>query len=126
MCARQTAPPESSPRNADERVYAATLAVNAGHYDEAREHLRAVSQEEPDNDHAIYMLAVVHALRGEPGDAVSCLVRAIDLNPQNRGLARQDPDLESLRHQEAFRAAIEAAPASRSERRRPSRSRTPR
>jgi tetratricopeptide (TPR) repeat protein len=126
ICERQAAPRESAPSNSEERVYAATLAVNAGNYSAALEHLRAVSVEEPENDHALYMLAVVHALRGEPDDAMPHLLRAIDLNAENRALARQDPDLENLRRQEAFRAAIEPASASRSDRRRPTRSRIPR
>ena len=65
--------------------------------------------EDPDNDHALYMLAVAHAQRGEHAEAVAHLERAIALNPENRALARHDPDLEPLRDDEAFRAALEAA-----------------
>lgn len=126
VCERHAAPRESAPRNSEERVYAATLAVNAGRYDQALEHLRNVNIEEPENDHAFYMLAVVHALRGEPDAAMPCLLRAIALNAENRALARQDPDLESLRHQEAFRAALDPGSFSRSDRRRPTRSRSAR
>ena len=38
--------------------------------------------EDPDNDHALYMLAVAHAQRGEPAEAVAHLERAIALNPE--------------------------------------------
>ncbi len=123
VCERQAAPRESAPRNAEERVYAATLAVNTGNYDKALEHLSAVSVENADNDHVFYMLAIVHALRREPDAAMPCLLRAIALNPENRALARQDPDLEGLRDLEAFRAAVDTASFSRSDRRRPTRSR---
>ena len=126
VCERQAAPRESTPQSTEERIYAATLAVNAGNYGQALEHLRAVSQEEPENDHALYMLAVVHALRQEPAEAMPCLLRAITLNPENRALARQDPDLENLRREDAFRVAIEAATSGRGDRRRPPRSRGPR
>ena len=64
--------------------------------------------EDPDNDHALYMLAVAHAQRGEHAEAIAHLERAIALNPENRALARSDPDLEPLRDDEAFRAALEA------------------
>jgi hypothetical protein len=39
------------------------------------------------------MLAVAHAQR-EPAEAAQHLERAIALNPENRGLAKSDPDLE--------------------------------
>ena len=57
------------------------------------------------------MLAVAHAQRGEHAEAIAHLERAIALNPENRALARRDPDLEPLRDDEAFRAALDAAPA---------------
>jgi tetratricopeptide (TPR) repeat protein len=126
VCERQSTPREASPRNAEERVYAATLAVNAGNYDTALEHLRAVTAEDPRNDHASYMLAVVHALRGDLDGAMPHLVRAIELNPENRVLARQDPDLESLRRQEGFQSATQPVSSSRSDRRRQPRPRGPR
>ena len=126
VCERQAAPRESTPQNTEERIYAATLAVNAGNYAAALEHLQAVKREGPENDHALYMLAVVHALRREPAEAMPYLLRAIALNPENRALARQDPDMENLRRNEAFRAAVDAAPASRADRRRSTRSRSSR
>jgi len=119
ICRRHVTPPEESPKTIDERLYAATLAINGGHYDQAIAHLRLVRDEDPDSDHALYMLAVAHAQRGELAEAVAHLERAIALNPENRSLARTDPDLEPLRGDEAFRAALDA-PAHRGvDRRRP-------
>ena len=63
--------------------------------------------EDPDNDHDLYMLAVAHAQRGEPAEAIAHLERAIILNPENRALAKSDPDLEPLRGDDAFRAALD-------------------
>jgi tetratricopeptide (TPR) repeat protein len=96
----------------DDRLFAATLALNGGRYDEALSHLRLVRDEDPDNDHALYMLAVAHAQRDEHAQAVAHLERAIALNPENRALARRDPDLEPLHDDEAFHAALEAPAAS--------------
>jgi tetratricopeptide (TPR) repeat protein len=110
ICQRQATPRVTSPQTIDERLYAATLAINGGQYDQAIAHLRLVRDEDPDNDHALYMLAVAHAQRGEHAEAVAHLERAIALNPENRALARTDPDLEPLRDDEAFRAALEAPP----------------
>jgi tetratricopeptide (TPR) repeat protein len=107
-------PREDAPQTIDERLYASTLAINGGRYDEAISHLRLVRDEDPDNDHALYMLAVAHAQRGEHAEAIAHLERAIALNPENRGLARRDPDLDTLRDDEAFRAALEVGPSSTS------------
>ncbi len=74
-----------------ERLYASTLAINGGRYDEAIAHLRLVRDEDPDNDHALYMLAVAHAQRGELAEAIAHLERAIALNPENRGARANRP-----------------------------------
>jgi tetratricopeptide (TPR) repeat protein len=126
ICARQAAPRQSAPQTIEERLYASTLAINGGRYDEAIAHLRLVRDEDPDNDHALYMLAVAHAQRGEFAEAVAHLERAIALNLENRGLARTDPDLEPLREDEAFRSALEAPAGSRDRGRRPIRTKTAR
>ena len=127
ICQKQATPREASPQTVDERLYAATLAINGGQYDQAIAHLRLVRDEDPDNDHALYMLAVAHAQRDEHAEAVAHLERAIALNPENRALARNDPDLEPLHDDEAFRAALEAPPSAArplDSKRRPLRSKT--
>ena len=112
VCERHMAPRAASPSNPEERVFAATLAVNAGNYNEALDHLRAATEEAPEHDHALYMLAAVLALRDEVDEAVQLLLRAIEINPDNRSLARHDPELEVLRQFDSVRAALEApAPA---------------
>ncbi len=126
ICRRQAALREAVPQTIDERLYAATLAINGGLYDQAIAHLRLVRDEDPDNDHAIYMLAVAHAQRGEHAEAVAHLERAIALNPENRALARHDPDLDPLRADAAIRAALDARPAARSDHRRPLKTRSAR
>jgi len=129
ICRRQATPREATPQTIDERLYASTLAINGGRYDEAISHLRLVRDEDPDNDHALYMLAVAHAQRGEHAEAIAHLERAIALNPDNRGIARTDPDLEPLRADESFRQALETPSIPRPatpDRRRPVRTRTAR
>ena len=118
ICQRQVAQKEPVPQTIEERLFASTIAINGGRYDEALSQLHLVRDEDPDNDHALYMLAVTHAQRGEVVEAVAHLVRAIAVNPENRSLARHDPDLEPLRSDESFRTAIEASRIPRVERRR--------
>ena len=111
ICDRETGPPSTTPQTLEERVYAATLALNAGAHDQALAHLKAASGDRPANDHVQYMLAVVHTLRGQRELALAHLRRAIDLNPDNRALARQAPDFEPIRNEEGFRQAVEPPPA---------------
>ena len=124
ICQRHAKNEKPAPRTVDERLFASTLALNGGRYDEAISHLRLVRDEDPDNDHALYMLAVAHAQRGEPAEAIAHLERAIALNPENRGLARHDPDLETLRGDETFRTAVDGVSASPVDQRRAFRTRT--
>jgi len=126
VCRKQASNSQAVPRTVEERLYASTLALNGGRYDEAISHLRLVRDEDPDNDHALYMLAVAHAQRGELAEAVAHVERAIAMNPENRALARTDPDLDPLRGDDAFTAALEAPPMMRTERRRPVRPRSAR
>jgi tetratricopeptide (TPR) repeat protein len=117
LCERQAAPRDAVPTTPEERIFAATLALNAGSADRALEHLRRVDEEAPENDHGQYMLAVVYAHRGDTHAALAHLTRAIELNPENRALARQDPDLEAIRSDEGFRAVLDTASPSAGRRR---------
>jgi tetratricopeptide (TPR) repeat protein len=119
ICQRHATALETNPQTIDERLYASTLAINGGKYDQAIVHLHLVRDEDPDNDHALYMLAVAHAQRGEHAEALAHLERAIALNPENRGRAKNDPDLEPLRGHESFRGALDPAPLPRATPRRP-------
>ena len=123
ICQRHAARIEPQPQTLEERLFASTLAINGGQYEAAISQLHLVRDEDPDNDHALYMLAVAHAQRGEHAAAIAHLERAIAVNPENRALARQDPDLDPLRGDESFRAALETPPAQRIERRRALRTR---
>jgi len=108
LCERhlQSAP---EPKTLEERLYAATLAINAGDGDTAVRHLGEVVAQDPDHDGALYMLGVAHALKDDPKAALAYLQRAIQRNPDNRALALQDGDLERLMQDQSIRAALEVA-----------------
>lgn len=124
ICERQLGPVDATPKTLEERVYAATVAINKGAFDEGIRQLERVESDDPDNDHAQYMLAVAHTLRGNLGKALPHLERAVGLNPENRALARRDQDLAPLWDDEAFRAVLHSPPQPRRDRRVPSRSRS--
>lgn len=107
VCERETARRPAAPQTAQERVYAATVALNAGDPGTALDHLRKALNDSPDSDHAHYIMAVALASHGQSTEALTHLRRAIELNPDNRALARQDPDLDDVREMEGFREALD-------------------
>jgi Tfp pilus assembly protein PilF len=96
VCERELEPKQAAPKTADEWVYAATVALNAGDEVGAFRHLQRALAEDSRHDHAHYMMAVASARRSDP---------------ENRSRARQDPDLDALREQPAFKAVLETPPA---------------
>ena len=108
VCERETAKRPATLQTPQERVYAATVALNAGDTATALDHLRRALADSPDSDHAHYIMSVALASKGDAGQALEHLRQAISLNPENRGLARQDPDLEPFRGSDAFRELLDA------------------
>ena len=109
VCERETARRPAGPQTPQERVYAATVALNAGDASTALDHLRRALTDSPDSDHAHYIMAVALASHGQSTDALDHLRRSIELNPDNRSLARQDPDLEDIRELVGFWETLETA-----------------
>lgn len=102
--------PAPTPETLEERVYAATLALNVGSEQEALQHLEAALVEAPDSEQVQYMLAVARAAAGEGSAAITHLYRAIELNPDNRFLARYEASFEALHDQEAVRQMLAGPP----------------
>lgn len=111
VCERELEPKEPAPKTADEWVYAATVALNQGDEANALLHLQRALAADARHDHAHYMMAVASARRNDVNAALDHLRRAVALNPENRSIARQDPELDSLREAAAFKAALDTPPA---------------
>jgi len=120
VCERQLTPLDATPKTAEERVYAATLAINAAQVDRAIALLTAALQQDPENDPAEYMLGVAYSLKGDLASALTHVTRALALNPDNRELVRKEPDLDALRQTEEIRAILAAPPEPPRKDRRPS------
>jgi tetratricopeptide (TPR) repeat protein len=108
VCERETARRPATPQTPQERVYAATVALNAGDTSAALDHLTRALSDSPESDHAHYIMSVALASKGDSTQALDHLRRAITLNSENRALARQDPDLEPLRSADEFRDLTDA------------------
>jgi tetratricopeptide (TPR) repeat protein len=114
ICERQSDPKrELAPRTAEERVNAATVAINRGAFADALEFLHAVAREDDENDLVHYMMAVAHAGLGDCASAIPHLHQAIELNPENRFLAAQDTDLDPIRQHGDFVALLDSPPPPR-------------
>ena len=112
VCERETSrQPVPDVKTPEERVYAATVALNSGDHSGALNHLQRALGEDPENDYAHYIMAVALGMRNRADEAVEHLRQAIALNPENRGLARQDPDLDILRDHDRFIDALDTPPA---------------
>jgi tetratricopeptide (TPR) repeat protein len=108
VCERELEPKEPAPKTANEWVYAGTVALNAGDEATALKHLQRAVAEDARHDHAHYMMAVISARRGDASGAVDHLRRAVSLNPENRSIARQDPELDSLRGDAVYKSIVDA------------------
>lgn len=107
VCERETSRQPATPTTPEERVYAATVSLNSGDHEAALNHLTRALRDNPESDHAHYIMAVALSIRGRAETALDHLRQAIALNPDNRSLARQDPDLDSLRAHDNFRAILD-------------------
>lgn len=108
LCRRQAGQAAAGPRTVEERVNAATVAINRGTFDEALSLLRGLESENPDSDHVQYLLTVALVSTGAMDEALEHLRKAISLNPENRGLSLTATDLEPLRQHAGFSSAVEA------------------
>jgi tetratricopeptide (TPR) repeat protein len=111
VCERETSRQQPVPKTPAERVYAATVALNSGDNSLALDHLQRALVDDPESDHAHYIMAVALGMRGRTAEALEHLRRSIELNPENRSLARQDPDLDGLRGHQIFRSVLETPAA---------------
>ena len=80
--------------------------INSRKLVEARGHLERALQVAPGADHIHYALALAQGLTGDFGSAFDNLSRAIELDPRNRQLARQDADFAPMASQPAFHALL--------------------
>ena len=108
LCERELTRRPVEPRTTEERLTAATAALNNGDDDQAESLARAVLSDAPQHDLALYLLAAVEARRGATDEALQFLGRAMAVNPEIRAQARHDADFEDLRDMDAFRDLIEA------------------
>jgi tetratricopeptide (TPR) repeat protein len=106
MCERRFEQPAVNLRTAEEHYNYGVALLNTRKVEEARTHLGKALEMAPDSDHVLYALALVQALAGDAAGAHDHLKRAIELEPKNRIMARQDTDFATLAGQPQFQALL--------------------
>jgi tetratricopeptide (TPR) repeat protein len=106
-CQRELRKQPPAPRTVEERLTAATAALNLDEDREAEKLAQSVLAEEPQQDLALYLLAAIAARREAVDTALDYLGEAIAVSPEVRAQARFDDDFESLRDDDRFRQLVE-------------------
>jgi tetratricopeptide (TPR) repeat protein len=97
VCERKLREERFEPKTAEERSYLAVVRANEGRLEEALALLDQAIEERPRHAGYFYARASVHALRGDAGAAASDLRKAIELEPNLRFPALNDPDFQAVR-----------------------------
>jgi len=95
VCERRTAS-EVPISTAEDHFNYGVERLNARDVERARHHFDRALMLQPDADHVLYTMALCCGFAGDGIGAYENLKRAIDLEPRNRILARQDPEFLAL------------------------------
>jgi tetratricopeptide (TPR) repeat protein len=106
MCDRRLQQATVNLRTAEDYYNYGVALLNQRNIGEARGHLEKALQMSPGADHVHYALALAQALSGDLANAHENLRRAIEIEPRNRILARQDADFAPLANQPPFDTLI--------------------
>jgi len=118
LCTRELNRRPAAPKTIEERLTAATAALNNGDDASAEELVRNVLGDDPKHDLALYLLAAIHARRGALVEALDFLGKAIAISPEASAQARADDDFLPLHDEDAFWKLTEAPISSAGPRRR--------
>jgi hypothetical protein len=99
ICRRQISRPQVEFRTADDHFYYAVERLGARDLEQAQVHLLHALRLQPEGDHILYTMSLCCGFSGDGNGACENLKRAIDLDPKNRVMAKQDSDFTSLARQ---------------------------
>jgi tetratricopeptide (TPR) repeat protein len=102
MCDRRLHRSNISLSSAEDYYNYGVALINTRNLLEARASLEKALEKAPNTDHIHYALALAQALSGDFAMAHQNLKRAIELEPRNRTIARQDADFAPLANLHPF------------------------
>jgi len=105
LCERRSAT-AAAPKTAAENYLFGVAELNAGRPELAAGYLEKAHHQEPGREDVCYALAASYALQGNAEGALELLKVAVDIRPQNRFQARQDPDFRSLAGDPRFQELV--------------------
>ena len=112
VCERRTSGSEVKLSTAEDHFNYGVERLNARDVESAKLHLGRALSMQPDADHVLYTMALCCGFAGDGNGACENLKRAIDLEPRNRILARQDPEFSALASQfPGLRALLATEPS---------------
>ena len=112
VCERRTGGTQVKLSTAEDHFNYGVERLNARDVELAKHHLGRALAMQPDADYVLYTLALCCGLAGDGNGACENLKRAIDLEPRNRFLARQDSEFSALAAQfPGLRALLAAEPS---------------
>jgi tetratricopeptide (TPR) repeat protein len=106
MCDRRLQQAAPNLSSAEDYYNYGVALLNARKIVDARSHLERALEMSPGTDYIHYTLALAQALAGDLPRAYENLKRAIELEPKNRILARQDADFAPLATRPPFDALL--------------------
>jgi tetratricopeptide (TPR) repeat protein len=110
MCERRMHSGQVDFSTAEEHYNYAIARLNTRELPIARRHFDAALAMAPNGDHIYYGLALCCGLGGDYQGCYENLKRAIDLQPKNRLIARQDPDFNSIVQHPVFHQLLYEKP----------------
>jgi hypothetical protein len=102
LCQRELRRRPAELGSPEERLTAATAALNNDDEVRAEALVDSVLAEDAEHDLALYLSAAIHARRGKADEAITVLRRAVAVSPDAGAQARLDPDFESLHQSDVF------------------------
>lgn len=106
VCLQKILADSASPRTAEEHYNYGVALMNQGQYDAAQENLQKALRADPKSDYVLYAMAANQSRAGNAAEALNFLKLAIQTNPANRFIARNDSDFESIAEDPRFISLI--------------------
>ncbi len=106
ICEEQSARARPRLKTVEEFYNYAVQLINDGRLKEAETYLKKALRIDRNAAHVLYALSVLKVLTGDAHGAFEALRKSIRIDPQNRILARKDPDLTAVSRREPFRSLL--------------------
>lgn len=104
ICEARLQASDPSKAGAEELYTSGLVEHNVGNYEEALKYYRqALEKSKSNGDYIHFALAATESRRGNAKKAIEHLAKALAMNPDNRFLARRDPDFSPLAGEDGFR-----------------------